>query len=128
MAWDEGYEVVNWSVDPNDWAGNAWSLPDLIEGRGPIILQHDRNFEAQVQDQALSRARKMGYQMVSLTECLTGKQDAAPEVPEEPQKPPQEEESKPSEPPKPSKPLRGRKPQQRPITRTPVVIKPPIQK
>ena len=105
--WDSDHEPVNWSVDSNDWASGAWNLPGMIydAGSGPIILQHDRNFDWSAQDKALKNARSMGYHMVTLSECLGGKSNII-------------EENKPA----------IQKPKRRPVTRTPVNIKPPIVK
>lgn len=125
VAWNLGYEVVNWSIDPNDWAGDAWSLPGLIGGKGPIVLQHDRNFDPQVQDKTLQQAKKMGYQMVTLTECIKGKEQE--QINNNQNENNNNDNSNNNKPEVQVKPPRGRKPPQRPIIRTPVVIKPPIE-
>jgi hypothetical protein len=73
----EGLQVVNWAIDTNDWAGGAWNTANLIGeyhgNGGPIILQHDRNFDEEAQDAALRTARRRGYIPVTLSECLSGK-------------------------------------------------------
>ena len=52
----EGLQVVNWAIDSNDWSGGAWNTASMIGeyrgGNGPIILQHDRNFDEDAQDAA----------------------------------------------------------------------------
>jgi hypothetical protein len=106
----EGLQVVNWAIDTNDWAGGAWNTANLIGefygNGGPIILQHDRNFDEEAQDAALRTAKRRGYIPVTLSECLSGKANTVTAGNER-----KEEAGK--------QPVNNKKPQ-KPVVRTPV--------
>lgn len=81
-----GLTAVNWNIDTNDWAGQVWGMPSQIAGhggQGPIILQHDRSFDEDCQDEALKQARRRGFRPVTLDVCLGHKNEAEIAVPDD---------------------------------------------
>lgn len=84
----EGYEIVNWNIDSNDWHGDSWAAQSAITGGlgaawksfvadqrrrrrgGYIILQHDAYFQEHVGEATVKAALKKGLRFVTLAECL----------------------------------------------------------
>lgn len=80
-----GYEIIQWSSDPEDWKYCEWdphhmqrylqnNLSPARYGNGPIILQHDI-FEVTVREQGnyIKTVRDHhGYNMVTMSKCRSG--------------------------------------------------------
>jgi peptidoglycan/xylan/chitin deacetylase (PgdA/CDA1 family) len=78
----EGYLVITWNQDTNDWRhqGSSDTIIDFVqhdiprphhEREGPIILQHDTLKTAtKLQSRIIRILRKKGYQFVTLYECI----------------------------------------------------------
>ncbi|KAF9911752.1 hypothetical protein EC991_002480 [Linnemannia zychae] len=79
---DNGYKIVKWRVDTNDWAhpddtDTSLNAYKRAGGSGFIALEHD-TYESTVNDlvpRAIEYAKNRGWELVTVGECLGVSQD-----------------------------------------------------
>jgi peptidoglycan/xylan/chitin deacetylase (PgdA/CDA1 family) len=80
VAKQNGFKVINWNVDSNDWRYSDYDRPShmysQIEGQeGPhrsskIVLMHDQYFQKGTLDSVVKFYEKKGYYFVNMEDCL----------------------------------------------------------
>lgn len=80
VAKENGYEVINWNVDSNDWRFSEYDRPSSVmsqiesqEGPGrcsKIVLMHDHYYQKQTLDSIIKFYRNNGYYFVNMRDCL----------------------------------------------------------
>ncbi len=80
VAKANGFKVINWNVDSNDWRYSDWDRPYNVPGQvesqeGPhrsskIVLFHDKYFQKDTLDSIVKFYEKKGYYFVNMEDCL----------------------------------------------------------
>lgn len=80
VAKNNGFRVINWNVDSNDWRCSEWDRPYSVlsqiqsqEGPGlsaKIILFHDNYFQWSTLDSVVQFYQEKGYRFVNMEDCL----------------------------------------------------------
>ena len=86
---NQGYEIVNWNLDTNDWRygaspstildalaakeGSYYKKDKVVKDSGmssKIVLMHDRPLTVDFLDSVISFYSKRGYSFVNMEKCL----------------------------------------------------------